>query len=169
VSPSDVVRARLARLWPEAPKELSALAVHATRLRESSPALQHDQGSLPLRSVVAVELHAWYTAAVALLERTARAVDGALPDGDDSHREQLVPMAADLSPTRPPVLSRASLVALDELRRFRHFFRHASAVDLDPVHVLQHRTTVARCHAPATAELCTALGRVREVLAQQAR
>jgi hypothetical protein len=42
-------------------------------------------------------------------------------------------MGLELPGVRPAVLSRASVDALRRLLGFRHFFRHAYAVELDPV------------------------------------
>lgn len=41
-------------------------------------------------------------------------------------------MRLNLMPLRPAVIDDAAYDALDELRRFRHLFRHAYAVRLDP-------------------------------------
>ena len=38
----------------------------------------------------------------------------------------------DVMPLRPAVIDDAAYDALDELRRFRHSFRHAYSVKLDP-------------------------------------
>jgi hypothetical protein len=41
-------------------------------------------------------------------------------------------MRLDIMPLRPAVIDDEAYKALDELRRFRHLFRHAYAMDLDP-------------------------------------
>jgi uncharacterized protein YutE (UPF0331/DUF86 family) len=41
-------------------------------------------------------------------------------------------MCLDVRPIRPAVISDESYDCLDELRRFRHLFRHAYGVKLDP-------------------------------------
>jgi hypothetical protein len=46
------------------------------------------------------------------------------------HKSLLERMALDLENIRPPVISESNLRCLDELRAFRHFFRHAYDLDL---------------------------------------
>ncbi|MBN1920543.1 MAG: hypothetical protein JW892_04815 [Anaerolineae bacterium] len=40
---------------------------------------------------------------------------------------------SDVMPLRPAIIDDAAYEALDELRRFRHLFRHAYGVQLDPL------------------------------------
>ena len=47
------------------------------------------------------------------------------------------PMQFDVRGVRPALLSRETAQELDELRRFRHLFRHAYATDLDAVKVAE--------------------------------
>lgn len=46
------------------------------------------------------------------------------------HKSLLERMALNLENIRPPVISESNLRCLDELRAFRHFFRHAYELDL---------------------------------------
>lgn len=46
------------------------------------------------------------------------------------HKSLLERMVLDLENIRPPVISESNLRCLDELRAFRHFFRHAYDLDL---------------------------------------
>lgn len=48
------------------------------------------------------------------------------------HAQLLQRMRLDLMPVRPAVIDETAYDALDELRRFRHLFRHAYDVELDP-------------------------------------
>jgi hypothetical protein len=80
----------------------------------------------------AVALHHAYSAMESILQRTARAIDGDLPSGADWHQSLLHAMGLDIEGIRPAVLSRESVAALRELLAFRHFFRHAYAVEFDP-------------------------------------
>lgn len=80
----------------------------------------------------AVALHHAYSAIESILQRTARAIDGDLPAGADWHQSLLHVMGLDIEGIRPAVLSRESVAALRELLAFRHFFRHAYAVEFDP-------------------------------------
>lgn len=83
----------------------------------------------------AVALHHGYAAMEGGFERIARGFEG-LPDpGPRWHQELLAAMALPIPELRPSVLTPPSLAALRDALAFRHFFRHAYAVDLDPVRV----------------------------------
>jgi hypothetical protein len=99
-------------------------------------------------TVAAVAVHAWYTALETLLERIARALDREVPGGPLSHSELLSQMMVEIPRVRPPVLSRADEPELRALLSFRHFFRHAYAVELDPARV-EHEARRLLAVAPA--------------------
>lgn len=98
----------------------------------------------PLYTFAAVLVHGWYTGLETLLERIARAVDGRVPSGERSHRELLEQMATELPAVRGAVLNADDEAALAEVLKFRHFFRHAYAVPLDPAKVLVEAQRVER-------------------------
>jgi hypothetical protein len=79
----------------------------------------------------AVALHHAYSAIETILLRVAREVEGEEPTGADWHQGLLERMALDIEGVRPAVLSPTSLADLRALLAFRHFFRHAYAVELD--------------------------------------
>jgi hypothetical protein len=79
----------------------------------------------------AVALHHPYGAVEAALSRTARAIDDGLPEGPEGHQAVLQVMALPVEAVRPVVLSTATLDRLQRLLAFRHFFRHACAIELD--------------------------------------
>lgn len=79
----------------------------------------------------AVALHHAYGSVESILLRVARHIDNDLPAGGDWHQELLHDMGLDIEGIRPAVLSRESVAALRELLSFRHFFRHAYAVELE--------------------------------------
>jgi hypothetical protein len=96
--------------------------------------------------VLAVNLHAYYTVLETLLERVARLIDEELPAGAAWHRDLALQMTLELPALRPPVVPSAALADLDELRRFRHFFRNAYLLDLDPARVTAHAQRVVSIH-----------------------
>ena len=51
------------------------------------------------------------------------------------HADLLRRMKLNIPGVRPALISEGTYALLDELRRFRHFFRHAYGVDLDPERV----------------------------------
>jgi len=82
-------------------------------------------------AALALTLHRWYSALEAMLERIERAF-GTLPSGGEWHRDLLEGATWPIPGVRPSVLPRDSIEPLRELLRFRHFLRHAYAVELDP-------------------------------------
>jgi len=82
-------------------------------------------------------LHNLYTALEDLLKQIARTFENDLDDPSRYHSELLNRMALDIYKTRPAFLSAPSLQALQELRRFRHVFRHAYEFQLDASRVSQ--------------------------------
>ena len=143
---ADLSRPRLARLLAEARPDRDALVRLAGELTAFAPRLAEAPTERPLLAVVAVDLHDYYTALETLFERTARLLDGDVPKGPDWHRDLLVQMAADLPPVRGPVIAAVDRPWLESLRGFRHFFRHAYAVQLEAHRLLEHATAVQAGH-----------------------
>lgn len=82
--------------------------------------------------VIAYRLHTLYTAFENLFRNIAGAFENQLRERAGWHRELLQRMKLDLMPIRPAVIDEAAYGKLDELLRFRHFFRTAYGVPLDP-------------------------------------
>jgi hypothetical protein len=81
--------------------------------------------------VVAYRLHSLYSAFENIFRNIATAFEDDLRDRTSWHRELLLRMKLDLSPIRPAVIDEEAYVKLDEMLRFRHFFRTAYGVPLD--------------------------------------
>lgn len=84
----------------------------------------------PVLALVAVDLDRFYTSLEATFEAVARWVDGDLPTGGGWHQELLERMGQPRD-ARPAVLTQNTTGYLLPLMRFRHFLRHAYAVDFD--------------------------------------
>jgi hypothetical protein len=82
--------------------------------------------------LIAYRLHNLYSAFENIFLNIARAFENQIDDKAGWHTQLLTRMKLDLQPLRPPVIDRAAFQALDELLRFRHLFRHAYTVHLDP-------------------------------------
>jgi len=82
--------------------------------------------------VIAYRLHALYTAFENAFRNIASAFENELRDRAGWHRELLHRMKLDLTPIRPAVIDEVTHSKLEELLRFRHFFRTAYGVPLDP-------------------------------------
>lgn len=131
-------------------REAGAAAIH--RL---SAEVAHDQATLALRdaeldalldakalpesaraAATALVLDRSYTALEALLERAVRALDGNLEHGSDWHRNLLAAARLAIPEVRPALIDQCTRAA-DDLRRFRHFLRHACAAPLDGARVAE--------------------------------
>jgi hypothetical protein len=82
--------------------------------------------------VVAYRLHTLYTAFENVFRNIAGAFENQLREKAGWHRELLSRMKLDLTPIRPAVIDEKAYAKLEELLRFRHFFRTAYGVPLDP-------------------------------------
>ena len=83
---------------------------------------------------LAYQLHNLYSAFEQLFEEVARFFENRI-DEARYHADLIRRMQLEIRGIRPALLSEATASALDELRRFRHLFRHAYATDLDPAKV----------------------------------
>ena len=83
---------------------------------------------------MAYQIHNLYGAFEQLFEEVARAFENQV-DPVQYHANLLRRMTLHIEGIRPAFLSESTAAMLDELRRFRHLFRHAYGIDLDPVRV----------------------------------
>lgn len=125
----------LARLRVEVAEDRAAMARCLEDLNEGLVHLRRPAGpDRPWLAMIAVALHGWYTGLETALERIARTIDQRVPNGETWHRDLLSQCTAEIPSIRPAVLPRSDLhLDLIELLEFRHFFRHAYGVKLDPV------------------------------------
>lgn len=82
--------------------------------------------------VVAYHLHNLYNAFENIFQNIAVLFENSVDDLERWHAQLLERMRLDLMPLRPAVIGEQAYDALDELRRFRHLFRHAYGLRLDP-------------------------------------
>ena len=81
---------------------------------------------------LAFQLHNLYCAIEDIFLLIADAFENQIGDGGGWHIELLSRMRRDIPGVRPSVIEDADVRALDELRSFRHVFRHAYALEIDP-------------------------------------
>lgn len=81
---------------------------------------------------LAYQLHNLYCAIEDIFLLIAEAFENRIGDGGGWHVELLSRMRREIPGVRPSVIEEADVRALDELRSFRHVFRHAYALDIDP-------------------------------------
>ncbi len=149
MSTSKEAEARIRRVLRDLDVALTAFDARADEIREAS----QQEATPSTAAMLAVALHHYYTAFESAIERAVLFLDGALPDGPDWHRALLREAARDLPDVRPAILSAPTLTDWEELRRFRHFFRHAYAVALDLERLRDHAELVHRLHPLARADL----------------
>ena len=79
---------------------------------------------------MAYQIHNLYGAYEELFETAANFFENQI-EGARYHADLLRRMKIEIEGMRPTLLSEPTYKLLDELRRFRHFFRHAYGVELD--------------------------------------
>jgi hypothetical protein len=151
---------RLSRLLVDGAIDTKALH---DRHEEIASLLAQPEPSRSDLLVLGVNLHAYYTALETLLERVARLVDEDVPNAATWHRDLLLQMRIDLPGLRPAVIPPETIPDLDELRKFRHFFRNAYVLDLDREKTLGHAGRVVRVHPPLASSVARFLQHVEAV------
>jgi hypothetical protein len=123
--------ARARRLLAEirADRQILTLRTEETRRAASDPA--ELAASSDRLAALALALDRTYTVLESILERVARALEGGLPAAGDWHRTLLRNAQLEIPAVRPPILRSEVIAAADQLRRFRHFLRHAYAAELE--------------------------------------
>ena len=132
MSPAVLAGQRLAALAASLRKDLERMAAHEQVARRLAADWTTRQADPAQRAWAATTLHAWYTGLETLLERALRQIDGEVPTGADSHRRVLEQAQLELPALRPTLLPAEAAQPLRDLLAFRHFFRNAYAVELDP-------------------------------------
>lgn len=101
----------------------------AGQMRPETPALIES---------TAYQLHNLYSAIEDLFKIVAGAFENSVTDLSQWHTELLRRMTLDIPGVRPALLSQETAGLLNELRAFRHFFRHAYGQSLDLARVEQN-------------------------------
>lgn len=93
--------------------------------------LQDDKdGDTPI--VIGYHLHNLYSAFENIFQNVAAVFENSVDDAAQWHSQLLERMRLEVMPLRPALIDDEAYDALDELRRFRHLFRHAYSMKLDP-------------------------------------
>lgn len=88
------------------------------------------RGKAGLESI-GYQLHNLYCAFEDLFKIVAEYFENHIQDKIKYHMELLRRMTVSIEGVRPPLLSHESYLLLDNLRSFRHFFRHAYSYEID--------------------------------------
>ncbi|MCK4449538.1 MAG: hypothetical protein KAX26_02990 [Anaerolineae bacterium] len=96
--------------------------------------------------IVAYHLHNLYNAFENTFQNIAAVFENSVDEVERWHARLLERMRLDVMPLRPAVIDDTAYDALDELRRFRHLFRHAYSVKLDPLRLqlVMHKALALR-------------------------
>lgn len=82
--------------------------------------------------VMGYHLHNLYNGFENIFQNIAAVFENSVDDLERWHAQLLERMRLEVMPLRPAVIDDKAYEALDELRRFRHMFRHAYSVRLEP-------------------------------------
>jgi len=99
------------------------------KVTEQGNSFQDDEARL-IR--MAYYLHNLYNAFEDLFEIVAGHFENNIEDPSKWHKLLLKRMATEIEGVRPALISRETHLLLGELRAFRHLFRHAYSIQLDP-------------------------------------
>lgn len=86
-------------------------------------------------SHLAYLLHNLYCALEELFQEVAKTFENRIEDPSRFHRELLKRMRLEIPNIRPKLLSEGCCFILDEMRGFRHVFRHSYDYELSPARV----------------------------------
>ena len=167
MTPSPGVAVRLARLRHELGIDLSALDARAAELNEFSIANAAGPSDRTAGIVAAVNIHAWYTALETAFERVARLLDESVPSGSAWHSELVSQMSVDVPGLRSALVGPCINLELEDIRRFRHFFRNAYVLEFEFTRIRELAIQVTRVHTITRAsfqELIAHIGAVLESL-----
>lgn len=124
------MREKLLVLERSIEEDLAAIDGLYEALGDAEPGDAEPQESL---IVLGFRLHGLYNAFENIFRNVAAAFENSLDDRAGWHQQLLQRMRLDLTPVRPALIDEAAYEKLDELRRFRHLFRSAYGVKLDPL------------------------------------
>jgi hypothetical protein len=150
---SPASAARLARLLRELAVDLQGLDARTAEIGLLLTGWTPQAAPRHTVIIAAVNIHGWYTALEAALERTARLLDETVPTGPGWHAELISQMASTVPGLRPSIIDPDLEIALSELRKFRHFFRNAYVLEFEARLVREQADRVIDVHGRVRAGL----------------
>lgn len=106
-------------------------------IEEKTATLRTNIGNEDLTNSLAYKLHNLYSAYEDMFKLIARFFENQVEDFSRYHTDLLKRMSIEIEGIRPNILSEESFRVLDELRGFRHVFRHAYGYELDAERVIK--------------------------------
>ncbi len=123
--------ARARRLLAEIRADRQILTIRSEEMRRAASDAAELVASSDRLAALALALDRTYTVLESILDRIARSLEGGVPTAADWHRTLLRNAQLEIPAVRPPILRSEVVAAADQLRRFRHFLRHAYAAELE--------------------------------------
>ncbi len=108
-----------------------------TVIEHKEGVLKTDRGNEDLTISLAYKLHNLYSAYEDMFKMTAKFCENQIEDMSLYHSALINRMRIEIEGVRPSLLSDESYKVLDELRGFRHVFRHAYSYELDAERVIR--------------------------------
>lgn len=115
---------------------------------------------------LAYSLHNLYCALEDLFKEVAKTFENLIEDPARYHRDLLKRMILEIPYIRPRLLSNDSYKMLDELRSFRHTFRHAYAYELDPKKIADLRKVLLSGWNKIESDITNYLTYIKETFAR---
>jgi len=125
------VEARLAVLFAELDYQWGQILRIYESIEDKLARLRAEPDNEDLRDSLAYRLHNLYCAYEDLFKIVAKFFENRIEDPARFHIELLRRMMISIEGVRPSLVSEESYVYLNELRGFRHVFRHAYTFELD--------------------------------------
>jgi len=125
------MEARLAVLFAEIDYQWNQILKIYKSIEEKLKRLKENKDNEDLRDSLAYRLHNLYCAYEDLFKIIAKFFENRIEDPARYHIELLRRMLIEIKGIRPSLISEESYTYLNELRGFRHVFRHAYAIELD--------------------------------------
>jgi len=101
-------------------------------LQSLAPGLQAPQPEYRDLATAAYTLHNIYNALENIFEHTSRTYENHITESSRWHKELLDKMFLQIPQIRPAILPPETRKVMNELRGFRHVFRHSYDFDIDP-------------------------------------
>ena len=108
---------------------------------------------------MAYQIHNLYSAFEQLFETVVHFFENRLEE-QRYHVDLLRRMRLEIEGMRPVLVSDEAYILLDELRRFRHFFRHAYTADLKPENLVDLLSKAERLRPVHRRDVAEFLGRI---------
>lgn len=137
-------RARLKLLEAEVQAQLDKVEQIYGELEDRAAHIDHSLGYV---ESAAYQLHNLYSAVEDLFKIVAGAFENNIADLSRWHTELLRRMTLTIEGIRPALISKESAELLDELRSFRHRFRHAYLTQLDSRRVRENIERARSLHS----------------------